>query len=152
MRNATKLSLALGCALAGATIAVAATPAQLIGARQQSYKNIGKANKAIMDELKKSNPSVPVIQVNATILNNLARKIPNWFPRGTGPEAGVKTAALPIIWQQPAEFKKAAANLAGATQALSAAASKGNIDAIRAAVPAVGNACKTCHQTYRAKE
>ncbi|MDB5720105.1 MAG: cytochrome c [Alphaproteobacteria bacterium] len=150
MRRATILGLGLGCL--AATGALAATAGDVIKARQANYKQIGKANKAIMDELKQPAPSVAVIQANAKTLDGLVKRIPNWFPAGTGPETGVKTAALPAIWQQGAEFKKDARNMWGAANALDVAARSGDLARIRAAVPTVGASCKACHQTFRAKD
>jgi cytochrome c556 len=143
-----KVSIALfAVALVGA-----ATPASVITARQDNYKQIGKANKAINDELRKPAPSIPVIQANAAVLATLAPRIPSWFPRGTGPEAGVKTAALPAIWQRIPEFQTDARNFAVAANNFRAAAASGDVNRVRAAFPAVGAACRSCHETFRAKD
>lgn len=144
--------IAIVIASAGAGSALAATAAQLVAARQQNYKQVGKATKAITDELKGASPSIGTIRVNAKALDGLARRVPSWFPKGTGPEAGVKTAALPAIWQQKAEFHQAAVRLAAAAHALDVAAAKGDIAAVRGAMPAVGAACKGCHQSFRARD
>jgi len=141
---------AVAAAMVGGT-ALAATAAQLIAARQQNYKQIGKAFKAVNDELKKDSPSVDTLRGNARTLDQLARRVPGWFPKGTGPEAGVKTAALPVIWQKPAEFRAAAARLAAAARALDAAAAKGDVAQVRTATGALGGACKNCHQSFKAQ-
>ena len=144
----TKLSIALfAVALTGA-----ATAAGVISARQGNYKQIGKANKAINDELRKPAPAIAVIQANAVILDTLAPRIPSWFPKGTGPEAGVKTAALPAIWQRNPEFQAAARNFAIAAHNFRAAAASGDMNRVRAALPAVGTSCRSCHETFRAKD
>jgi cytochrome c556 len=146
MKRSTLL-LALSCTLAGA--AYAASPADLISARQQNYKAIGKANKAIQEEIKKPEMSIDTIRTNAAALERLAKQIPGWFPRGTGPDAGVKTGALPAIWERPDEFKKDAARLAGFARGLNQSVAKGDLDKVRAYGPALGNACKSCHETFR---
>lgn len=130
----------------------AATPADVIAARQANYKAIGKANKAINDELRKSAPSMPVIQANAATLDTLAPKLTSWFPHGSGPEAGVKTAALPVIWQRIPEFRADAAAFASAAHTLRAAAATGDAGRVRAATAALGQTCRTCHETFRAKD
>jgi cytochrome c556 len=61
----------------------------------------------------------------------------------------VKTRALAAIWDEPAEFRAAAANLNGATKRLRAAAAGKDIGRVRAALGATGGACKACHDTYR---
>jgi cytochrome c556 len=143
-----KLSIALfAVALTGA-----ATPAGVITARQDAYKQIGKANKGINDELRKPAPAMAAIQANATILDTLAPRVPSWFPKGSGPEAGVKTAALPAIWQRNPEFQAAARNFAAAAHNFRAAAASGDVNRVRAAAPALGAACHTCHETFRARD
>ena len=132
--------------------ALAASAGQTVAARQQNYKQIGKAFKAVNDELKKDSPSVDAIRTNARTIDQLARRVPGWFPRGSGPEAKVKTAALPVIWQKPTEFRAAAARLAAAARAFDAAAAKGDVAQIRTAAGALGGACKNCHQTFTAMD
>lgn len=139
-------------ALAGATAVIAATPADVIAARQANYKAIGKANKAINDELRKSAPSMAVIQGSAATLDTLAPRLTSWFPHGSGPEAGVKTAALPVIWQRIPEFRADAANFVNAAHTLRAAAATGDASRVRAATAALGQTCRTCHETFRAKD
>jgi cytochrome c556 len=141
--------LALGCALASA--AYAATPAEYISARQQSYKQIGKAFKATSDELKKSDPSIDVLRTNSATLDRLSHQVHRWFPKGSGPEAGVKTAALPGIWQQWDQFRMRANNFAGQARGLNLAAAKGDMARVRAYASGVGGACKACHDTFRAR-
>ena len=134
-----------------ATAAWAATPAETISARQANFKQMGRASKAISDQLKQDAPDVAVIRTNAGVLVQSAGRVHGGFPRGTGPEAGVKTAALPIIWQQGRDFRAKANNLVNATRGLQRAAAGGQIAAIKAAYPAVGGACKACHDTYKGK-
>jgi cytochrome c556 len=134
-----------------ATAAWAATPAETISARQQNFKQMGRAQKAIGDQLKQSAPDVATIRANAGILVQSAGRVHGGFPRGTGPEAGVKTVALPIIWQQSSQFRGKANQLVGAARAFQRAAAGGNVNAIKAAFPAVGGACKGCHDTFKGK-
>jgi cytochrome c556 len=145
-----KFSIAL--CLVALTGAAAPSVTQIITGRQTNYKNIGKANKAINDELRKSAPSMAVIQQNAAVIDTLAPKVPRWFPKGTGPEAGIKTAALPAIWQRNAEFLTAAGNFASAAHNLRAAAGSGDVNGVRAATAALGQACRGCHEPFRAKD
>lgn len=145
-----KFTIAL--CLVALTGAATPTPTQIITGRQANYKNIGRANKAINDELRKSAPSMAVIQQNAAVLDALAPRVPLWFPKGTGPEAGVKTAALPVIWQRIPEFKADAAKFANAAHILRAAAAAGDVNRVRAATAALGQTCRACHETFRAKD
>jgi cytochrome c556 len=144
-----------GGAAVGQLMAAAADPAavqKVVDARVAHYKEIGKANKAIRDELDQSAPNLGNVQANARVIEALARQIPTWFPAGTGLQEGVKSEALPIIWQQVPVFKQRAAGLASAAHRLAAAAGTGNVAATKAASDNVGNACKACHDTFRLKK
>jgi cytochrome c556 len=146
--NKTLISAALTVAIT-ATAAWAVTPAESVAIRQNNFKQIGRAQKAISDELKKPSPDVAAIRTSTQALAGLAPNIHRWFPRGSGVESGAKTAALPIIWQQTTQFNNHANQLVNATRGLQRAAASGNIDQIKAAFPAVGAACKGCHDTFK---
>jgi cytochrome c556 len=120
--------------------------------RTAKFKEIGKANKAIGEELKKDAPSMQVVAANADTLDAHARELPSWFPGTTGPEPGIKSEALPAIWERPAEFKTRAATFAAATAELKAAAATGDVAKARAAADAVRPTCKGCHDTFRLKK
>ena len=70
----------------------------------------------------------------------------------SGPEAGVKTAALPVIWEKPDEFRKRAQALVGQARGMEQTAAKGDSANARAYVAGIGGACKGCHDTFRAKQ
>jgi cytochrome c556 len=148
--------LLLTAAAIGAIVTTAAaqnrTPADLIHARQAHYKQMGGAMKAINDQLHASAPSIAAIRQGSRVIVGFAPQLLRWFPRGTGPEAGVRTRALPEIWSDDLNFRRAGATLLIAARALDAAARRGDLDAIRAAVPQVAHACGNCHDTYRAPE
>ena len=125
---------------------------KVVAARVAKYKQLGKANKAIRDELSQSRPNLANVQANARVIEALARQIPSWFPHGSGQQPGVKSEALPVIWQQVPTFRKRAAGLAGAAHQTAAAAASGNLDATRTAASTIGPACKACHDTFREKK
>jgi cytochrome c556 len=144
----TLLAAALAATVA-ATAAWAATPAETITARQTNFKQIGRASKGIADELKKPEADMVVIRTNAGTIVGLAGNIHRWFPRGSGAESGEKTGALPVIWQQGGQFNRAAGQLVTAARNLQRAAASGNLDQVKAAYPAMGAACKGCHDTFK---
>ena len=127
-------------------------PADLIHERQAHYKQMGAAMKGINDQLHSAAPSVDAIRQGSRVILTYAPQLLTWFPRGTGPEAGVRTRALPEIWSDSRNFHRAGAVVLVAARSLDAAAQRGDIDAIRAAVPQVAHACGNCHDTYRAPE
>ena len=147
--------LALSAFGVGQVIAAAPDPAaiqRIVDARVVKYKQIGKANKAIRDELAQPQPNLATVQANARVIEALAKQIPSWFPHGTGQQDGVNSEARPIIWEQIPTFKQRAAGLAGAAHQLAAVARSGNLDAAKAAAPNIGLACKACHDTFREKK
>jgi cytochrome c556 len=144
--------LVAGLVAAAASAAVAQNAASVIQARQAHYKQIGAASKGIHDELGKPAPSAVVIQGFAKTIDTLAPQIPSWFPAGSGPEAGVKTAAKPDIWTDPAGFAQVASALATEAHHFDDVAQGGDINAIRAEYTNLGKACFACHSKYRAKD
>ncbi|MHB8284959.1 MAG: c-type cytochrome [Caulobacteraceae bacterium] len=139
--------------LAGAAAhAQAPSAADAIKARQDKYKQIGKAAKGIGDELKKPAPSVPTIQAYAKQIDALAPQVQTWFPKGSGPEAGVKTSAKAEIWLNPDEFKRDAISFTGSAHKLDTVAAGGDLNAVKAQFGDLGQTCKTCHQSFRARE
>jgi len=138
--------------VAGAASVALADASSLIKERQSHYKQIGAAAKGIHDELNKPAPDVAAVQGFARQIDSLAPQIPSWFPKGTGPEAGVKTAAKPEIWTDPSGFAAVASAFAAEAHKFDGVAQSGNVDAIRAEYVNLGKACFACHSKYRAKE
>ncbi len=146
----TVLSLGVVAAtLSIATAALAFDAASVEKARSDYMHALGKSFKGLRDELQKGSPDAAALKAYAADIAKAAPDLPNQFPAGSGPESGVKTETLPNIWTDGAGFKKDADGLASAATALNAAAQGGNIDAIKAATGNLGQACKTCHTTYK---
>ena len=141
---------AAGSGVAGAQDAAPTTPGgKAVVARQAHYKDLGKAFGGINAELRKDAPDKAAIAASAGTMKTLGEAVPSWFPKGSGPEAGVKTAAKAEIWSDAAGFAAAATKLRDETAKLQQVATAGDIDAIKAQVRATGGACKNCHDTYR---
>ena len=83
---------------------------------------------------------------NAEILSTLTRLAWVGFVEGT--DKG-ETKAKPEIWKEKARFDETARKLQDDVAKLNAAAKTGNVDQIKAAVGAVGQTCKSCHDTFR---
>lgn len=157
MRKAVILAsvVVFGGATYSQSIAAGADPSavqKVVDARVAHYKEIGKSAKGIRDELSLAQPNLSNVESNATRIEALARQIPTWFPAGTGQQPGVKTEALPVIWQQVPTFRQRALGLAGAAHEIAAASASGNLAATRATAGNLGNACKACHDTFREKK
>jgi cytochrome c556 len=129
----------------------AATPLETQKARHEHYEELGKAFKAVRDQMNASSPDFAALQKNAEIVNEASIKQQQWFPKGTGPEAG-KTRALPEIWSKPADFEAAQKMLSDRAPKLLAAVKAKDIDTVKAAFRETGGACKNCHDTFRSPD
>src|SRR5439155_22475546 len=118
--------------------------------RQAHCKELAKTLGGLVNELRKDTPDKAVIAANAATAKTMVQQLPTWFPKGSGPEAGVKTAAKAEIWSDAAGFAVAVGKLQDETAKLQQAATAGDMDAIKAQVRATAGACKNCHDTYRA--
>ncbi|HKR24455.1 MAG TPA: cytochrome c, partial [Allosphingosinicella sp.] len=96
------VAFAAAAALSVATAAAAQLrppeAAVRIHARQAHYKQMAAAMKGLGDQLRGDRPSLAEIRGRSRIVARLAPQLLHWFPHGTGPEAGVRTRALPAIW------------------------------------------------------
>jgi cytochrome c556 len=121
-------------------------------ARHDNFKAQGAAFKTILDELKKEAPDQAVLSSNATKLKTSSMALPSWFPKGSGPESGVKTDAKAEVWSDAAGFAAASKRFQAETGKLQALASAGDVAGVKGQARAVGGACKNCHDTYRVPE
>jgi cytochrome c556 len=132
--------------------AVPADIAAVMKARHEHYKEMGKAMKGIGDQLKAGSPSVESIQGHAALIAGFGPQILTWFPEGSGPETGIETRAKTEIWQDAATFRERAQAFEAESARFNQTAQSGDLEAIRAAVPALGKACSNCHDLFRAPE
>lgn len=122
--------------------------AKAITTRQDNLEQIGDSFKLIRDQLR-GDRDVAAITGAAETINDLAPQLHTWFPAGTGPEAGVETEALPVIWQKNSEFNAAADRLVAAAGDMLSAAQSGDLGKVGSNVSNLGGACKNCHDTFR---
>jgi cytochrome c556 len=137
--------------IAAVQAASAATPAELQKVRHDHYKELGDAFKAVRDASKAASPDFAALEKAAETVSKASVDQQQWFPKGTGPEAG-KTRALPEVWSKPDDFTAAQKMFSDRAPKLLAAAKTKDVDAITAAFKDVGGACKNCHDTFRKPE
>src|SRR5581483_7171193 len=113
--------------------------------RQAHYKELAKAFGGIGAELRKDAPDKAAIAAGAGNVKAIAQQLPTWFPKGSGPEAGVKTAAKAEVWSDAAGFDAAATKLQTETAKLADVAAAGDLDAIKAQFRTTAGACNACH-------
>jgi cytochrome c556 len=87
---------------------------------------------------------------NAAIVSAMARLPFTAFGEGT--DKGMPNRAKPEIWKDAAKFKAASDKMVAEIAKLETAAKAGNLDAIKAAMGAVGGSCKGCHDDFRAEK
>jgi cytochrome c556 len=146
-RSVCALAVAFGITALG----VQAAAPDVIKERQQGLKDMGAAFKTVRDELTGGKDVAKIKAASATIAKT-ANSMDKWFPAGSGPEAGVKTAAKPEIWTDGATFTAAGKRLVDEAGKFAALADAGDIAAIGGGVRGLGGACKNCHDNFRVKE
>ncbi len=134
---------------ASAALPSGLTVKEQIDARQTALKNVGKAFKAISDQLKSDSPDIAIIQTAAASIPTETEGMADWFPEGTGPDSGVETDALPVIWESKEDFLAKATDMQEAAANLNSVAQAGDAAAIGEAFKATGGTCKACHDKYR---
>lgn len=88
---------------------------------------------------------------NADIVMTMSKLPFPAFIDGTAEGKIAGTKAKPEIWTERVKFDAAATKMQDAVVKLDTAAKSGNLDQIKAAFGPVGQACKACHDDFRAK-
>lgn len=120
--------------------------------RHERYEEIGDAMKSIGRELKSDSPSLEAVRRHAALIARYAPQVVTWFPPGTGPETGRETRAKAEIWQDFDTFRQRAQAFEREAARFSQVAQGNDVEAIRAAQRDLGNACRNCHDRFRAPE
>jgi cytochrome c556 len=145
---AAVVAVALGVA-AGAALAQA-KPEQLVKQRQAVMTLQGKYYGPMAAMAQGKVPyNADIVRRNATFLDNLTRMAWDGFDPGT---KDVKSATLPVAYEQPDKFKEAAARLENEAQKLYQVSRSGDEAAVKAQIGAVGKSCGGCHESFRAKQ
>ena len=156
MRRPVTLLAGLTAVALAASGALAQSPAanvrDSVNARQTHYKEIGKAFKAMNDELKKPSVDKALMVKNADTLALYAPQIQGWFPKGSGSEAGLKTGARAEIWSDPKGFEVQAVQFVARAKKYQAVVHNGDVAEMKTVLPQVGASCKSCHERFRAKD
>jgi cytochrome c556 len=90
-----------------------------------------------------------VVQRNAAFLETLSKMPWDGFDANT---KGVKSAALPAVWEKSDEFKKAAERLESEAAKLVQVSKSGDEAAVKAQIGATAKSCGGCHETFREKQ
>ncbi len=124
--------------------------AQIIHARQNHFRTLGRTAKSIRDQAGRSHPNWAVVEADADRVERLASALPSWFPAGSGQGHGVRTRARPAIWAEPRQFARFARRLLHRAQQLRQAAASHDVRALRLRARSLGRGCDSCHRRFRA--
>lgn len=123
---------------------------QIVHARQEHFRMLGRTAKSLRDQFGRSRLNWAAIGNDAQELERLASELPSWFPPGSGQGHGVKTRARAVIWKNPQAFAQAAHALLFRAQGLTEAAAHHDRRALMLNARALGHACGSCHSRFRA--
>ena len=126
-------------------IAVSASEGEL-NYREKTMEAIGGHMGAIVTIVRGDVPHMEHLPMHATALAELAEIAPSLFP-----ESSKGGDALDAIWEDAEDFKTKLDAFREATAAFKSAAETGERGEIMAAFRGVGQACKGCHDDYRAE-
>ena len=149
--------LVLTAGFGGATALAADEPASVVKFRK-AFMDANGANLAMIAAIVKGEVSFTnQVAAHANALADqgklLTANLKQLFPEGTSNDAGLDTAALPVIWEKWSEFEETAQRFAQESAKLAEVAQGGDMTAIGQQLGALGkNACGGCHGTFRAKK
>jgi cytochrome c556 len=142
----------------GTTLAFAADePANLVKYRQAFMSangaHLGMIAAVMKGEVSLTDEIAPNAAALAEMGEMLSANLQQLFPEGTDKAAGLKTAALPAIWEKWGDFEQVAMRFQEETAKLAEVAQGGDMAAIGQQLGVVGKeACGACHETFREKQ
>jgi cytochrome c556 len=145
---AASLAMALGAVFTLDAVAQS-KPDVLVAQRQAVMTLQGKYIATIFGMAQGKIPyNASVVQRNAGFLDALSKMPWEDFDPST---KGVKSGALPPVWEKPAEFKQAQERLQGEVSKLVQVSKGSDEGAAKAQIGATAKACAACHETFREK-
>ena len=144
---AVSLAVSLGFAL---DAAAQAKPETLVKQRQAAMTLIAKYFGPLGGMAQGRVPyNQQVVQRNAASLDVLKDTPWDGFHEST---KGVKSAALPAVWEKQGEVKQAIERFTGEVGKLAQVSKSGDEAAVKAQIGAVGKSCGGCHDNFREKK
>ncbi|WP_395336748.1 cytochrome c [Novosphingobium sp. BL-8H] len=128
---------------------LSAAPVDAVRMRVAGFRDLGASFKSLNDALRRGDANPAAMAQATRRIRELSRAQYAWFPKGSGPASGTKTAARPEIWTDPAKFKSAQDAFAAQALALDTAASSADKTNIQSQARRLGATCKACHDSFR---
>ncbi len=153
MRGRNMVAVAALGALALGTVAMAASGADVVKARQDSMKAQGVDLKAVTDYSRGKGDKDAALK-GANDLADRAAKASKLFPKGTSSaDFPGKSHAKPEIWTDNAKFTAILKGMQDKAAKLPAVISSGSPDDVKAAAMDLAKTgCGACHSSYRESE
>lgn len=126
-------------------IAVSASEGE-VNYRQHTMSAVRGHMQAIVDIVRGDVPHMDHLATHARAMADLAEIAPKLFP-----ESSKGGDALDAIWKNPEDFADKLSAFKEATAAFKTAAESGDRGEIMGAFRGIGQACKGCHDDYRAE-
>jgi cytochrome c556 len=115
--------------------------------REHLMKENNEHAKVVVQMMKGERPyDAKAVEAAFTQWAETAQKLPSLFPENS--KTGGDNRASPKIWVNKKDFDEKAAEFAKSV-AENRAKAVASLDGLRAAIPAVGEACDNCHKPYR---
>ena len=149
MKSVLAVAAMAATLVSGAAQAQFAKPEDAVKYRQSAFTVMGNHMGRINGQLKADKPNVQVIQSSAALVEIMSKLPYEAFVPGS--ESIGNTKAKPELFKDTAKIKELAEKMQAEVVKLSAAAKGGDVKAIQAQFGNVGQACKACHDDYRAK-
>lgn len=118
----------------------------VIEARKANFKQSGGAMRQMRGQLQSGD--YDAIAISAAEIAAWAEKMPEFFPKDSGPDAN-RTNAKATIWDQFDSFTALANNNQRAALALAKAAKMGDANAIMSNMQELGKTCGACHSQFK---
>ncbi len=140
-------ALALSSVLATGAWSVAADEGAM-AYRQKVMDAVGGHMQAMVAIAKQEVAHGDHLKVLAANMAGLATIVPDVFPAGSG---GGDSHALPAIWEQPDAFQERLDAFVAAATKLDGVVASGDMSQFGAALGGLGQACKGCHDDFKAE-
>ena len=144
-RKAARKAAMAGAATSLLALGVAASEGE-VDYRKHTMESVGGHMRAIVDIIQQKVSHADHLAIHANALAELATITPALFPEGS---AGGD--ALPAIWEDAEDFKTKLDAFQEAADGFKSAAASGDSARIGTALRPLGQACKGCHDSYRAE-
>ena len=148
----TGIAAAVLAAGFGLSMAFAAPTAdEATNARQAEMKTNAKALATLVNIIRGTEPYAPeTVQASLDLMNSGIATSDAAFAWTVPPDGGaVASRALPAVWSNPDGFTAARKAL---DDAIGGIAGTTDAASFKAAFPALGQACKTCHEQFRSPD